>query len=165
MSERGMKGFLKRAIPLDPQEFVFAFELFRAAGSSKMPTKNPTQCVVNLDTGDGRVDKIAFADIPLNRGTLAVSQHFAGDSAKYYSFMLRFFALSELLADESDIAKQWIRPMKNDGKDGKDIHSAVMDLSATAPLNSKGCFNHKAFFTTLKQLAATEKYADHTWAH
>ena len=165
MSERGMKGFLKRAIPLDPQEFAFAFDLFQAAGSSKMPTKNPTQCIVNLDMGGGRIDKLAFADIPFNRGMLAISRHFADESDKYYAFMLRLDALSDLLRDESDIARQWIRPMKNDGRDGKDIHAAVVDLSATAPLNSKGCFNHKTFFAAVKNLATTEKYADTPWAN
>jgi hypothetical protein len=115
--------------PVEKDELLFAFAVADAAATLRMPVGNPTEMEINiLDEKKGTVNRITFFDdVPINRATIAVSDHFKGE--KFVSVMLRLLGLHETLRHEKLTA--WVTTAP-DGK--KELAESLFFAAATAPM-------------------------------
>src|SRR5271157_6607861 len=63
-------------VPIDPEEFKFCLLLGDAAGRQKMPMKSPAECTITIGDDDGSSQTYRFADLPMTRAMMAITQHF-----------------------------------------------------------------------------------------
>ena len=135
---------LPQADPLDPEEFIFAVRLSDAAYGMKTPMRSPADRGVVFKGNAGKT--YAMPDIPIHRYGLALAEHFRGHESKFRSFLLRHFAMQEMLRSKK--ARQWSRKCEG----GREFHPAVLHVAATMPFNDG--FDEKEFFRRIRELAA-----------
>lgn len=136
--------------PLNVEEFLFALNLGSAAYSLRMPMKSPAEEGLTLRDQDGRLTRISVTDIPFNRATIAVRDHFAPHWQKFTSFMMRFSAL-QALCDVPEM-EEWVT--QSPGPDPQlVVHGAVLRVAATLPLTAGALFDKESFFRTVRDLA------------
>ena len=89
---------------VDPEEFLFCFQIMLAAYDGSMATPNPEKGGLILIEDTGEV--IGFTDIPINRALFAVKDHFiqtrktreaAQDDA--FPYLVRLLNQRELIAE------------------------------------------------------------------
>lgn len=140
------------AVPVSVDDFLFAMQVGMAAGSFRMPMVSPTEYGFTIETADDQSHRLQLADHPLNRFGLAVREHFAGDHALFKSFMWRWFALLNVL--ELQDCKPYIQREPN--ASFKLIHSSVLTVAATEPLQDDGEFDHQQFFARVAEAYAAD---------
>lgn len=166
------------AVPMEPDEFIFALRLGDSAYGLQMPMRSPAEMgpfgfdglaaamassndPVAQDAADAmekagvitrRGKTFAIIDSPLNRYGMALAKHFRGQDEKFRPFVNRHFALCEVLRTEA--AKHWGRD-RTDGN-GREYHPAVFHVAATIPYTpGAGGFDVADFFRRVKELAAS----------
>jgi len=139
--------------PVDPDEFDTALNWAMNAAARKAIVTNPSKMGLNLDLGDGEVQRITFTDIPMNRAMMALKERY-GSSDKMYSVTLRIFALFQIMHNPA--MEKWMR----NGQEGwTEVNPAVTEAAATVTLDGDGNFPVETFFDKVKELAET-KYKD-----
>ena len=140
--------------PMDREQFSFAFNIAVQAGHYKMPIKNPEQYGFYLEDEEaGGVSKITLKDSPINRAGIAAIDHFEGDGEMFHNFMMRFWALIDLLNKKS--AKKWINEDPDD-TEATLIHPALIYAASEFELTKNGAFKVRDFLERVKEIAETE---------
>jgi hypothetical protein len=115
------------------EELMFAFGLCHAAASLKMAVENPQLKGFNLANPDGSVTRFTLTDRPLNRGGLAVAEHFKGD--KFENLMMRIFAIGDVYQHEK--LSPWVRNVAG----GEEIAESLLYAAARAKLTRAQTFD------------------------
>jgi hypothetical protein len=139
-------NFAERIKPIDPERFQFALGVYDAAAAMKGPYDNPQQFGLNVVEVDGSTTRIAFADIPDNRGMLAVRKEFP-DPAEFQSMGFRLFTFARIMKDRKLRKMGLVR----EGEGGHtEIHCAVINALAMAPFRKSGALDRTAFLALVK---------------
>jgi hypothetical protein len=146
----------RKAQPIDPDEMNFIIALATAAATYKMPHKNPVGVPVTLDMGNGEIETIKLADIPMNRGMMAIKRHCGNDGEKFFSASLRFIALGAVYTDKR--CEQYVRDVPEDERVW-DVSAAIGHVAGVMPLDDHGTFDLDKFFSLAEEINRT-KYAD-----
>ena len=154
-NKREIKPFPKfeDAQPFDPAEFNTALSWYENAALKKAKVDNPQDYGATFDFGNGKIERIAFTDIPLNRGMIALKERYGDDQDKFFSIVLRIQSLFKLYQDKN--VEKYLR------RNGEivEIHPAVIDAAATVKLNDQGWFPVDKFIETVDELIHI-KYKD-----
>ena len=158
---------------VDVREMAFALSLFQAALSQRLPTKNPSQRGVNIaehpsarflyehmpaKVRDQFVltgTTVSPIDNPLNRSVFAVLEHYKDDPRQpfFYGRVLAFYFLVNDVGEEG--FKKWMKP--SDVDDSVMLHPAIVEATASAPVDRNGQFEREQFFAIAERIAK-EKY-------
>jgi len=147
-------------VPIDPDEFKFCLLLGDAAGRQKMPMESPAARTITLEDTDGSTTTYRFADLPITRFMMAITQHYRElglpDDERFSrvaSVHNRIDAMIHVLRHPR--GKPWVRVCepcgRNKGETG--IHDAVLHVAAGADLSSSGRFNPRSFYDLVEQIA------------
>lgn len=140
-------NFAERIKAVDSERLRFALGVFGAAAAMKGPFPNPEQYALNIVDTDDSVSEIRLADIPENRGMLAIKREFP-DEAEFMCIGFRIMTLREVIMDQRLLKMGLVR----DGKEGQlEIHDAVINALAKAPFRKSGKLDKKAFLALVKQ--------------
>ncbi len=158
---------------VDVREMAFALSLFQGALSQRLPTKNPSQRGVNIaehpsarflyehmpaKVRDQFVltgTTVSPIDNPLNRSVFAVLEHYKDDPRQpfFYGRVLAFYFLVNDVGEER--FKKWMKP--SDVDDSVMLHPAIVEATASAPVDRNGQFEREQFFAIAERIAK-EKY-------
>jgi hypothetical protein len=84
---------------IDGEAFQYAYGVYVAAATCRMPTDAPSSKRIILDIGDGETLEARLTDTPFNLGMKAVCEEFDGHGAPFrVALMSRIMALGSLLA-------------------------------------------------------------------
>jgi hypothetical protein len=146
------KSFFQTHVkPVTTEELELAIRLGEAGPSRPLP-ENPAK--LKLDVGNGEFEEYQFSpEHPYIRAIMAIKEHCADDSEKFFSLMARLNALSDIL-HKSQLEK-WVIDCGDHGR----VHPAVYDAAATLPLKQDGQFDLGTFCRAVEQLAV-EKYPE-----
>lgn len=138
----------------EPVEFQLAFAYATEVGHSPATLLNrPTDAKISLKRG-GKIERLTFKDIPMNRLGIAMVQRYQNDQKKFFSFMWRWFAFIELIRSDV-LGEEFCKRAKS--KDEPDmIHPFVIELAGSFPLTNEGKFDHGAFVAELQRRSAAE---------
>ncbi|MDN4572010.1 hypothetical protein DBB29_00745 [Pandoraea cepalis] len=98
---------------VDEDLYLYCHNLYAVAADMRMPVENPESRKVTV----GEFGTIAFSDIPLNRGMLAVTKELEEqgmDHQTRFAMCWRIMHFGDLLA-ETDRLSKWIRPGEEPG--------------------------------------------------
>lgn len=145
----------KNMVKFEPEEFHRAFELAMKATTDKSAELDPTGKTFYAEEEEGGpVKEYVFTDHPIARSTAAMIKLYSAEPEKYFSVNARLHALLSMAADE--ILDKWC--FKIDG--GMfNIHHAVIDAAAQAPLSDEGTFLEKEFIEMVEKIIV-ENYPD-----
>ncbi|WP_233874603.1 TraB/GumN family protein [Paraburkholderia adhaesiva] len=127
-------------LPVDENLYLFCSNLYSAAAHMSMPVENPESKELRID-GFGTV---AFSDIPVNRGMLAVTNELneqGVDQKTRFSTCWRIMHFGDVLGETERFAK-WLRPGEEPG--AIDVAEALIRACAIARIdmsNDKGSFD------------------------
>lgn len=139
-------NFYERIKPVDPERFHFALGVYCAAAAMKGPYPNPQEFGVNIREDDGSLVRVSFADLPENRGLLAVKKEFT-DRAEFQSMTFRLMIFGEVMRERK--LRKW--GLIRDGESGQtEIHDAVVNALALAPFRKSGTLDRPAFLALVK---------------
>ena len=133
------------AIPLDPDEFIGAFEYAQMVAKYEFLEEIPAIGKPFVPTVEGL---LALTNVFETRFALAVLRHFRNQEEKFMSFMLRFLALRRLFKHPS--MTNYLR----EAGDGYEIHGGVFEVAATQELSDTNEFGPEAFFQKMCEVAA-----------
>lgn len=147
----------QKAVSLDPQTFVKAFEAVnaRAFGTESMPDL-PSDMPSEVDWMDktgstSRIDMSALHHSAEGRMISIVHEHFGDDYEEYRSALLRLYGLSKMLRDGTLAA--WIQETPR----GPSLHPAILVTAATTKLTKGGGFAPVKFQKEVQRLVAESK--------
>jgi hypothetical protein len=121
-------------VPVDEELFIFCTNVYMAAASLTMPVENPETKKVHIED----VGTVAFSDIPMNRGMLAVTNELneqGVDEVTRFSLCWRIMHFGDVLKETGRFAR-WIRPL--DGVDSTDVADALIRACAHAKMRVDG---------------------------
>ncbi len=131
----------------------FIIALVTAAATYKMPHKNPVGVPINLDMDNGEIETVKLADIPINRGMMAIKRHCGNDREKFFSAALRCMALAAVYKDER--CKQYVRDVPED-EQVWDVSAAIGHVAGVMPLDEDGEFDLDKFFVQAQEIKRTK---------
>lgn len=135
--------------PIDPDEFKTALNWAVNAAAKRAKVTNPSKLGVNIELGDS-IERISFADSPLNRALVALKERYFDDSDKFINISRRIFALFDILRHPAMAAYTQVEG------EFTEIHPAAADAAAEVMLDSKGNFPPELFLAKVKELAETK---------
>lgn len=137
--------------PMDRDQFAFVFQLANSAGALTMPVENPQQFGINIEGEDDETaTAIRFTDVPINRALFAAKQHYGKDTASFFNFSTRFFAMFDVIKSEQ--IRKWTREDESDSRITL-LHPAVIYVGAEARLDGQGRFDLTEFFNSVEKIA------------
>jgi hypothetical protein len=127
---------------VEPARFHQALGIYQAA-----LVENPTQAGEDLPAAAGN---------PVKRGILAVKKEFP-DTGEFECLSLRLERFAEVISDRKLI--KWGMVKHSEG--GIEVHDAVINALATAPLRKSGVLDKPAFHTLVKAEYSRLEKAEH----
>ena len=118
--------------PVDPERFHQALGVYQAALAAAAPQA-------------GAGESSASADIPGNRGIVAVKKEFP-DANEFQSLSLRLQRFAEIIGDRKLI--KW--GMVHHSEGGIEVHDAVINALAAAPFRKSGVLDKPAFHSLVR---------------
>jgi hypothetical protein len=118
--------------PVDPERFHQALGVYQAALAAEAPQA-------------GASDASAEADVPGNRGIVAVKKEFP-DAGEFHSLSLRLQRFAEIISDRKLI--KWGMVQHSEG--GIEVHDAVINALAAAPFRKSGVLDKPAFHSLVR---------------
>jgi hypothetical protein len=161
---------------VNPDEMVFAIQIFQAGLRLRMPVANPESKGIELgspETAQTMLDslpkpvrdqfvvregRIAPKDNALHRGVGAVLSHYA-DHPERQAIFQRTMGFYFLVNDIGRGGFQrWEKPSEED-PEVTTLHPAILEAVAVAPVGKYGKFEENEFFAVVEQISK-EKYSD-----
>lgn len=142
--------------PLDEDEFRSAFNFAMLALTRKIPTPNPADRTFTFEEDDGTLATYRLTDRPWGRALTALADRYRGSREKYFAVCNRISAVLDLI--DTGALDKWAR--KAEG--GRNVHDAIFDAAAAAPLTRKGEFQPESFIKEVERIV-DEKYGGE-WA-
>jgi hypothetical protein len=159
---------------VNPEEMIFAIQVFQAALRLRMPVENPERKGIEFDGSEGartmldslpvavrnqfvvRENRLAPKDTAFHRGVGAVLQHYAdhADREAIFQRVMAFYFLVNSRAGER--LQQWQKPSEEDSE-ATMLDSAVMEAVAVAPVRDYGHFQEDEFFAVVEKIS--KKYS------
>jgi hypothetical protein len=146
--------------PVDPEQFKFCFTLMGAAASGAMVTPTPRPLLIE------GVGEVSLKNIPLNRGMLAVSKHLQdvyphppGEMpSQIHATMFRLMSFGDFLRDCLKRGHPRSKQLIIAQNDGAEIHEALIEAGATAPIDHEEGFAADSLFQVAEALLATGRF-------
>ncbi|WP_334037765.1 hypothetical protein [Burkholderia gladioli] len=127
-------------LSVDEDLYLYCSNLYVAAAHLSMPVENPGAKKLRIEG----VGTLAFADLPINRGMLAVTKELSEqgvDQPLRFSMCWRIMHFGDVIAETERFAN-WIRPGTEQGE--IEVAEALIRACATARIdmsNDKGSFD------------------------
>jgi hypothetical protein len=146
----------EESVSFDPLEFRLMFSYAAEVAHNPATVLNdPTEMKISIKD-KGKVKKLVFKDIPMNRMGVSICQRFRGDNVKFMSFMWRWFAFVDLM--HHDVLGGDFHKVALSKEQPDEIHNAVVELVGSFPVGPDGKFEHPAFMTQLRKKVADDDY-------
>ena len=146
---------LKRNLPIDPDELMYAFQIGNAAGSQQMPIENVENRGLNIfDEETGDINEIRLSDNPINRFGSAIAQEYGGDESKFHSIMNRLMALMRIISNKEKVEK-YLKPHPDD--EYIMVNNVLVEVMADFPMTGNGEIDEDQFFIKVDKILEKEQ--------